>query len=209
MVLLVSGAAMAQVGEDSVTPRPVQDSPRRNVPTPDTLRKKDTVRPKTEPVTPVAPVTQPVQAVGSFSKKPPVKDTGWKEDPNIPLNVQIMNRHPYFGFATEPVRMTAESRRSGGKELLFYVLIALLLFFAFLRNAFSKYFSNLFRLFFRTTHKGQHYHKRKQEHTYYLVYYKNYENIGISSIAEVENPSYNLQSQELDEIYACKPDTTI
>ena len=40
-----------------------------------------------------------------------------------------------------------------GKELLFYVLIILLLFFAFLKNVFPKYFGDLFRLFFRTTLK--------------------------------------------------------
>lgn len=47
-----------------------------------------------------------------------------------------------------PYREVAES-----KDLLFYVLIAMLLVFAFLRNAFAKYFSDLFRLFFRTTLK--------------------------------------------------------
>ncbi len=40
-----------------------------------------------------------------------------------------------------------------GKELLFYLLIFLLLFFAFMRQTFPKYFSDLFRLFFRTTIK--------------------------------------------------------
>ena len=40
-----------------------------------------------------------------------------------------------------------------GKDLLFYFLIILLLAFAVLRNLFSKYFGDLFRLFFRTTLK--------------------------------------------------------
>lgn len=40
-----------------------------------------------------------------------------------------------------------------GKEVLFYSLILLLLFFALLRNLFPKYFGDLFRLFFRTTLK--------------------------------------------------------
>ncbi len=44
-------------------------------------------------------------------------------------------------------------RVSRGNDLLFYVLIALLLFCAFLRNSFPKYFTDLFRLFFRTTLK--------------------------------------------------------
>ncbi len=40
-----------------------------------------------------------------------------------------------------------------GKEGLFYVLIGFLLAFAFLRQAFPKYFNDLFRLLFRTTLK--------------------------------------------------------
>ena len=40
---------------------------------------------------------------------------------------------------------------SGGKEILFYVIIVLLLLFAFLNRLFPKYFNDLYRLFFRTT----------------------------------------------------------
>jgi hypothetical protein len=40
-----------------------------------------------------------------------------------------------------------------GKDTLFYVLVILLLIFALLRQAFPKYFTDLFRLFFRTTLK--------------------------------------------------------
>jgi len=40
-----------------------------------------------------------------------------------------------------------------GKELLFYLIILLLIIFAFLKRAFPKYFTDLFRLFFRTTLK--------------------------------------------------------
>ncbi|HET9430839.1 MAG TPA: DUF4271 domain-containing protein, partial [Chitinophagaceae bacterium] len=44
-------------------------------------------------------------------------------------------------------------KKAEGRELLFYAIIAFLLLFAFLRNAFSKYFNDLYRLFFRTTLK--------------------------------------------------------
>ena len=40
-----------------------------------------------------------------------------------------------------------------GKELLFYGLVALLMLFALVKLAFTKYFNDLFRLFFRTTLK--------------------------------------------------------
>lgn len=45
------------------------------------------------------------------------------------------------------------SRNFEGKDFLFYGLVLLLLFFALIRNSFPKYFSDLFRLFFRTTIK--------------------------------------------------------
>lgn len=40
-----------------------------------------------------------------------------------------------------------------GKEILFYYLLFLFLFFGLLRRGFSKYFNDLFRIFFRTTLK--------------------------------------------------------
>ena len=43
-----------------------------------------------------------------------------------------------------------------GKEFLFYGFIGLLLFLAIIRQVFPKYFTDLFRLFFRTTLKQRH-----------------------------------------------------
>jgi hypothetical protein len=151
--MIISGAAVAQV-PDSVPPTPAKDSPRTVVTTPDTSKKEivPVKKPPQSPVSPVSEIATPPMP-DSFSKKPLVPDSGWKEVPSIPLPVQVLERHPYFGFSAEPVNMAAQLNRSSGKELLFYAFIALLLFFAFLRNAFSKYFSNLFRLFFRTTLK--------------------------------------------------------
>ncbi|HSU28019.1 MAG TPA: DUF4271 domain-containing protein [Chitinophagaceae bacterium] len=40
-----------------------------------------------------------------------------------------------------------------GKEILFYLVILLILIFAFLKRAFPKYFNDLFRVFFRSTLK--------------------------------------------------------
>ncbi len=95
-----------------------------------------------------------VQMADSFSRKPDVKDSGWQVNPSLPLEIQILERHPYFGFSAKPLSVRSDTRKTeGGKEILFYALVLLLLVFAFLRNAFSKYFSDLFRLFFRTTMK--------------------------------------------------------
>jgi len=43
-----------------------------------------------------------------------------------------------------------------GKEILFYVFVSLFLFLAIIRQAFPKYFNDLFRLFFGTTLKQRH-----------------------------------------------------
>jgi hypothetical protein len=48
---------------------------------------------------------------------------------------------------------TGVSRIFSGKEYLFYYLIFLFLLFGLMRMAFEKYFSDLFRVFFRTTLK--------------------------------------------------------
>ncbi len=125
----------------------VPDSTRLPIPDP-TLAVDTTI------ITPVDTVI-PVKTIDSFSLRP-ATDTGWKSIPvGSPLfNRQILEHHPYFGFKTEPVLLPVSNLRVvKGKELLFYVMVALLLVFGFLRRAFPKYFSDLFRLFFRTTLK--------------------------------------------------------
>jgi hypothetical protein len=88
----------------------------------------------------------------SFSRQP-VQLRPWSLDSSLPLSIQILQHHPYFGFGTDPITTRSMIRQFKGKELIFYVLVALLLVFAFLRSAFGKYLNDLFRLFFRTTLK--------------------------------------------------------
>jgi hypothetical protein len=64
----------------------------------------------------------------------------------------VYNHHPYLSF-TNPVKRLAEKRQWQGKEPVFYSTIALLIFFALVRNNFSRYATDLFALFFRTTIK--------------------------------------------------------
>lgn len=84
-------------------------------------------------------------------------DTSWKvnlEDfNNARLSSEILAHHPWMGFSSKPEAVYSEFRVYKGKEVMFYVMIVLLLIFAILRNAFPKYFNDLFRLFFRTTLK--------------------------------------------------------
>ena len=93
----------------------------------------------------------------SISKRP-LKNASWQlsssasfSDKNLIQN--ILQRHPFFGFWVEPLNIRSDIRQFDGKELFFYVLIFLFLVYAILRQAFPKYFNDLFRLFFRTTMK--------------------------------------------------------
>ena len=57
----------------------------------------------------------------------------------------------YFLKFTRPVRYTVTKRVWHDKDELFYTVLGLLIFFAILRNTFSRYVGDLFRLYFRTT----------------------------------------------------------
>jgi Domain of unknown function (DUF4271) len=93
-----------------------------------------------------------VHSVDSVSRIPWLY-ANWEIDPGKPLLVQVLQRHPYFGFGSQPAVIRTGLRQFEGKEILFYGLIGLLIAFALLRLAFPKYFNDLFRLFFRTTLK--------------------------------------------------------
>ncbi len=99
------------------------------------------------------------QSVTDLIYRKPADTLNSALDPTDPITSQeltwkILQQHPYFGFSAEPsVYEGAEPRKVNGKEGLFYSLIALLIVFALLKQFFAKYFSDLFRLFFRTTLK--------------------------------------------------------
>jgi hypothetical protein len=63
-----------------------------------------------------------------------------------------LSNHPYFRF-TDPVRLSSTKKEWTGKETLFYSMIALLLFFALIRNGFHRYVEDLLKSYFRTTMK--------------------------------------------------------
>lgn len=67
---------------------------------------------------------------------------------------ELMKHNPYFNFSA-PLKeiATASIKKFTGKEILFYTIVALFVIVGILKRAFPKYFSDLFRLFFRTTLK--------------------------------------------------------
>src|SRR4029078_237825 len=62
------------------------------------------------------------------------------------------NAGPFFRF-TDPLEYSITLKQWGGKEAIFYSMIALLLFFALIKNGFYRYIQDLFRIFLRTTVK--------------------------------------------------------
>lgn len=97
----------------------------------------------------------------SISRKPVVADTGWimktgfTDGGSVAITTEILNHHPWFGFAAKTLPPSGEIKKKqySGKEWLFYLLVLLLIVYGFLKLLFPKYFSDLFRLFFRTTIK--------------------------------------------------------
>lgn len=89
----------------------------------------------------------------SVSKRPVQLDTMWQPVHDKPLQKQILQRHPYFNFNAKAILLRSDKKEFQGKELLFYVITALVIIFALLKLAFAKYFNDLLRVFFRTTLK--------------------------------------------------------
>jgi Domain of unknown function (DUF4271) len=135
-----TGSILAQVATDSAGIN-IQDS---------VLQKDSTTRNDS---------LQPAITISDSVSKRPVTDSGWVMKPGISVSSPefswlLLQHHPYFGFKASPEsRIKVEIKEFKGKELLFYLIVLLLIFYALLRTIFPKYFSDLFRLFFRTTLK--------------------------------------------------------
>jgi hypothetical protein len=74
------------------------------------------------------------------------------QPPYIRFDTVLYKQHLFYKV-DNPIRFIAPKRVWQGKDALFYACIGLLLFFAFVRNAFPRYLQDMFRLFFRTTLK--------------------------------------------------------
>lgn len=86
-------------------------------------------------------------AKDTFSSKKPYALLN--SNPSLSDNSFFVN-HPFFQF-TNPVRNTISIRQWQGKEAIFYSIIALLVFFAIIKNGFYRYLANLLKTYFRTT----------------------------------------------------------
>lgn len=102
---------------------------------------------------------QRITLADAVSRRPVFSNgSGWEPDSStapVTIHQQILNHHPFFGFGSPSRQLPGEMRKrtSPDKDWLFYLVTALLIMFGFLKLLFPKYFSDLFRLFFRTTIK--------------------------------------------------------
>ncbi len=68
-----------------------------------------------------------------------------------PYYLVLLRSHPYFNFFGKPRNEVVQSRADAGKEPLFYLLVGIVLYFAFIQLIFRKYLDNLFSFFFRAS----------------------------------------------------------
>ncbi len=160
LLLLFAAEVNAQVD----TGRRSADTSTRRA-TPDTGRRRDTTRPKPRPkpvIAPQPPVTQPVNSDSTKKDSGVATVDSLKRDSVViaiappPVRTDTSSyysyiNHPYLGFGKPPMYMVMKERMPESKDTIFYLLVGLLFFVAFIRILFPKYFQNTFRLFFQTS----------------------------------------------------------
>lgn len=146
---ILTGSLQAQVQTDTVPSSP------------DTLVKKTVVKDTLSRMAGTDTISNtPFVEVDSTVLKPQADsswiDKGFVYSTTVDFGRQALGHHAYFHFnAPWPAGTgtSSEMHHAEGKEMIFYLIILLLLIFAIMRQAFPKYFSDLFRVFFRTTLK--------------------------------------------------------
>ena len=63
----------------------------------------------------------------------------------------FLKKNKYLTLSTTPVSLAAKEKNTNGKEFLFYLLATVILFAALFKVFYSKYFNNIFRVFFNTS----------------------------------------------------------
>ena len=142
-------SSIAQQGTDSL--KPVQDSAAVAQPKQNQV-KKDSPAPRRKiRDTSLTAISKPLQTQDTIV--PPAPDQGLLE--SLSSFMKGLTGHPYYSFAGKGEKIITQEKTVVNRDLMFYVLIALLLYFALIRVLFGKYLSNLTSLFFRVTMRQQ------------------------------------------------------
>ncbi len=124
----------------------------------DSIRRLESSIPKdsvaTATIAPSAIPPQPTAAPPSTpASTPPVIST--EGPPAISFWQKVLSINSYFNFTGKPVVEIFALHHPNSKDSLFYLLVAILFYFALIRIFFEKYFNNLMTLFFRVSLRQQ------------------------------------------------------
>ena len=86
---------------------------------------------------------------------PAAGDVPKYDPPALAFWQHVLTINPYINFTGKPVVEIYEIHHSNSKDSLFYLLVAILFYFALVRVFFEKYFNNLMTLFFRVSLRQQ------------------------------------------------------
>jgi hypothetical protein len=104
-----------------------------------------------------AAAAQPVAKKDSSLLRPaaPKPAPPKEEPPALSFWQHVLTINPYLNFTGKPVVEIYEIHHANSKDTFFYLLVAILFYFALVRIFFEKYFNNLMTLFFRVSLRQQ------------------------------------------------------
>ena len=125
----------------------------------DSIRRLQAAVPKdsvaTATVAPSATVISPVAKTPAPAPTPQPIPAPTQGPPAISFWEKVLSINAYFNFTGQPVIEIFSLHRPNSKDSLFYLLVAILFYFALIRIFFEKYFNNLMTLFFRVSLRQQ------------------------------------------------------
>jgi len=109
----------------------------------------------TPKVAAAVPNKDSVVATPLVAKPAPPPPTVTEGPPALVFWQHVLAISPYINFTGKPVVEIFEIHHANSKDSLFYLLVAILFYFALTRIFFEKYFNNLMTLFFRVSLRQQ------------------------------------------------------
>ncbi|MDB5201608.1 MAG: hypothetical protein JWQ27_1017 [Ferruginibacter sp.] len=79
------------------------------------------------------------------------KDTVIRLAPRVPELTSLLEKNQYLNSRSTPVSLAVRPVKHSDDTAYFYIIAGLVLFLAILRTAYSKYFTNMFRVFFNSS----------------------------------------------------------
>jgi hypothetical protein len=112
---------------------------------------------KIMPVPATTGAAAPIVAAPIVATAPAPARAGPSRDypPALSFWMKVLKANHFFNFTGTPVVQIFQIHRPNSKDSLFYLLVAIMFYFALTRVFFEKYFNNLLTLFFRVSLRQQ------------------------------------------------------